>query len=103
MASNIVNTVPATGSALIAKPLRDNFAAAKSEIEALQLLAITNGNSHNHTNGAGGQIAYTSLSGLPTLGTAAADGYYTQYKCQWMYNNGGTGSWWISLSGRDTA
>ena len=72
MASNIVNTVPATGSALIAKPLRDNFAAAKSEIEALQLLAITNGNSHNHSGGDGGQIDYTSLSGLPTLGTAAS-------------------------------
>jgi hypothetical protein len=33
---------------------------------------VTNGNSHDHSGGDGGQIAYASLSGLPTLGTAAA-------------------------------
>jgi hypothetical protein len=33
---------------------------------------VTNGNNHNHDGGDGGQIAYGSLSGLPTLGTAAA-------------------------------
>lgn len=30
MASNIVETIPVTGGQLIAKPLRDNFVAAKS-------------------------------------------------------------------------
>ena len=33
---------------------------------------VTNGNSHNHDGGDGAQIAYGSLSGLPTLGGAAA-------------------------------
>jgi hypothetical protein len=33
---------------------------------------VTNGDSHNHDGGDGAQIAYASLSGLPTLGTAAA-------------------------------
>lgn len=33
---------------------------------------VTNGDSHNHDGGDGGQIAYSVLSGLPTLGTAAA-------------------------------
>ena len=32
---------------------------------------VTNGNSHNHDGGDGGQIAYSSLSGTPSLGTAA--------------------------------
>jgi hypothetical protein len=33
---------------------------------------VTNGDSHDHNGGDGGQIAYSSLSGLPSLGTAAA-------------------------------
>lgn len=33
---------------------------------------VTNGNSHDHNGGDGAQIAYSSLSGLPTLGTAAS-------------------------------
>lgn len=33
---------------------------------------VTNGDSHDHNGGDGGQIAYSTLSGLPTLGTAAA-------------------------------
>lgn len=33
---------------------------------------VTNGDSHNHDGGDGAQIAYASLSGLPSLGTAAA-------------------------------
>lgn len=33
---------------------------------------VTNGDSHNHDGGDGAQIAYASLSGPPTLGTAAA-------------------------------
>ena len=71
MASNIDNTVPAVDAALLSEPIRNNFIAAKSEIEALQGVAVTNGNSHDHNGGDGAQIAYSSLSGLPTLGTAA--------------------------------
>jgi hypothetical protein len=33
---------------------------------------VTGGDSHDHTGGHGAQIAYGGLSGLPTLGTAAA-------------------------------
>jgi hypothetical protein len=33
---------------------------------------VANGDSHDHSGGDGGQLAYSSLSGLPTLGTAAA-------------------------------
>jgi len=33
---------------------------------------VTNGNSHNHDGGDGAQIAYGSLSGLPTLGGSAS-------------------------------
>jgi hypothetical protein len=33
---------------------------------------VTNGDAHDHIGGDGTQIAYASLSGLPTLGTAAA-------------------------------
>jgi hypothetical protein len=33
---------------------------------------VTNGDSHDHVGGDGAQIAYSGLSGLPTLGSAAA-------------------------------
>lgn len=33
---------------------------------------VTGGNAHDHNGGDGAQIAYSTLSGLPTLGTAAA-------------------------------
>ena len=33
---------------------------------------VTNGDSHDHSGGDGAQLAYANLSGLPTLGTAAA-------------------------------
>jgi len=33
---------------------------------------VTNGNSHDHNGGDGGQIAYSSLSGTPSLGTIAS-------------------------------
>lgn len=33
---------------------------------------VTGGNSHDHNGGGGAQIAYAGLSGLPTLGSAAA-------------------------------
>lgn len=33
---------------------------------------VTNGDAHDHNSGDGAQIAYSGLSGLPTLGTAAA-------------------------------
>lgn len=41
-------------------------------VYALAAQGVTNGNSHNHDGGDGAQIAYTALSGLPTLGSAAS-------------------------------
>ena len=38
---------------------------------------VTNGNSHNHDGGDGAQIAYSSLSGLPTLPTGTNTGDQT--------------------------
>lgn len=47
-------------------------AAAATTDFAPAAQGVTNGNSHNHDGGDGAQIAYSSLSGLPTLGGAAA-------------------------------
>ncbi len=41
---------------------------------------VTNGNSHDHAGGDGAQIAYSGLSGLPTLGTMAAEAASTYAK-----------------------
>jgi hypothetical protein len=47
-------------------------AAAATTDFAPAAQGVTNGNSHNHDDGDGAQIAYSSLSGLPTLGGAAS-------------------------------
>ena len=39
---------------------------------AVSAKGVTNGDSHDHAGGDGAQIGYSGLSGLPTLGTAAA-------------------------------
>ena len=39
---------------------------------AVAAKGVTNGDSHDHNGGDGAQIAYSSLSGLPTLGTMAS-------------------------------
>lgn len=39
---------------------------------AVAAKGVTNGDTHDHSGGDGGQIAYASLSGLPTLGSLAA-------------------------------
>lgn len=39
---------------------------------AVTAKGVTNGDTHDHSGGDGAQIAYSGLSGLPTLGTAAA-------------------------------
>ena len=43
-----------------------------SGVYAPLVKGVTNGDSHDHSGGDGAQIAYSTLSGLPTLGTAAA-------------------------------
>jgi hypothetical protein len=47
-------------------------ATAASGDFATAAQGVTNGNSHDHNGGDGAQIAYGSLSGLPTLGSLAA-------------------------------
>lgn len=46
------------------------FTASTAYATAAQ--GVTNGDSHDHSGGDGAQIAYSSLSGLPTLGTIAS-------------------------------
>lgn len=47
---------------------------------AVAAKGVTNGDSHNHSGGDGAQIAYSGLSGLPTLGTMAAEAASTYAK-----------------------
>ncbi len=68
-----------TGSGLDADKLDGNEATAFSltghnhtGVYAPDAKGVTNGDSHDHLGGDGGQIAYSSLSGTPSLGTAAA-------------------------------
>ncbi len=56
-----------------AAPLTIGTAAAAATGDfAPAAKGVTNGDSHDHSGGDGAQIAYANLSGLPTLGTAAA-------------------------------
>ncbi len=73
VSGGLTSTTPAANKI----PLADG--AAKIALGWLDLTGyapaaqgVTNGNSHDHNGGDGGQIAYANLSGLPTLGTAAA-------------------------------
>jgi len=45
---------------------------ALDSVYAASAKGVTNGDSHDHNGGDGAQIAYSTLSGLPTLGSAAA-------------------------------
>ena len=54
---------------------------------------VTNGNSHNHDGGDGAQIAYSSLSGLPTLPTGTNTGDQT------LANTSNATSHTVTLSG----
>jgi hypothetical protein len=44
---------------------------------AVAAKGVTNGDSHDHSGGDGAQIAYSSLSGTPSLATVATTGNYT--------------------------
>lgn len=62
---------------------------------ALAAQGVTNGNSHNHTGGAGAQISYSSLSNRPTLGTLAAKNAVNNFDWSGVdlsIENGGTGA-----------
>ena len=72
---------PLTGYALTSADLADftSGAATSGQVPtadgaggvAWTAQGVTNGNSHDHSGGDGAPIAYSGLSGLPTLGTAA--------------------------------
>lgn len=52
---------------LSGRPTLGSAAAADASAFAPAAQGVTNGNSHNHDGGDGAQIAYSSLSGTPTL------------------------------------
>lgn len=56
-------------AALIAAIGADIKSLAAGKADASK--GVTNGDAHDHSGGDGAQISYSSLSGLPTLGTAA--------------------------------
>ncbi len=58
---------------LSGRPTLGTAAAAASTDFAPAAQGVTNGNSHNHDGGDGAQIAYNSLSGLPTIPSTYAD------------------------------
>ena len=68
-------------------------AATASTDYAPAAQGVTNGNSHNHDGGDGAQIAYSSLSGLPTLPTGTNTGDQT------LSNTSNATSHTVTLSG----
>jgi hypothetical protein len=62
---------------ILNKPTLGSAAAAATGDFAPAAQGVTNGNSHNHDGGDGAQIAYSSLSGLPTLATGTNTGDQT--------------------------
>jgi hypothetical protein len=89
---DVLISSPTTGQVLrrASDGLWKNAALAAADISGLGTAAttaatdyapaaqgVTNGNSHNHDGGDGAQIAYSSLSGLPTLPTGTNTGDQT--------------------------
>jgi hypothetical protein len=76
--TSLTGEVTATGPGASAATIANGAVSyAKLGADAISAFAVaakgvTNGDSHDHNGGDGAQIAYSSLSGLPTLGTAAA-------------------------------
>lgn len=58
----------------------DNYTHNHDATYAPIAKGVTNGDSHDHNGGDGAQIAYSGLSGLPTLGTMAAESATTYAK-----------------------
>jgi len=75
MASNINANVPAAGSTLASAPIRDNFAAAKSEIESLQLGTFNNlatAGTLTLSGGTANSVLYLNGSKVTTSGASLA-------------------------------
>jgi hypothetical protein len=67
------------------------------------ILFVKNNTGKAHTWNTSPAIRFADQADADTVPTPAAVGYYTRYTCQWHDNNGGTGAWWVTLAGRDTA
>ena len=67
------------------------------------VLFVKNNTGKAHTWAASPAVRFVDQADADTVPTPAAVGYYTRYTCQWMDNNGGTGAWWVTVAGRDTA
>lgn len=66
-----INALPAWGTITGALSAQTDLVNALAT-RALAENGVTGGDTHNHTNGHGGQIAYNNLSGLPVLGNSSA-------------------------------
>jgi hypothetical protein len=88
---------PAGASVAITLPA-DPGAVSKAGI-----LFIKNNTAKAHTWAASPAVRFVDQADADTVPTPAAVGYYTRYTCQWMDNNAGTGAWWVTVAGRDTA
>lgn len=67
------------------------------------ILFVKNNTGKAHTWNTSPVIRFVDQADADTVPTPAAVGYYTRYTCQWMDNNAGTGAWWVTVAGRDTA
>ena len=67
------------------------------------ILFVKNNTGKAHTWNTSPAIRFVDQADADTVPTPAAVGYYTRYTCQWHDNNGGTGAWWVTVAGRDTA
>lgn len=67
------------------------------------ILFVKNNTGKAHTWNTSPAVRFVDQADADTVPTPAAVGYYTRYTCQWMDNNGGTGAWWVTVAGRDTA
>ena len=70
MAAIITRLTAGSGATVKNAPL--TIADMDNNLINLNLQVVTNGDSHGHSGGDGAQIAYSTLSGVPTLGTSSS-------------------------------
>jgi len=72
-----------SGGAWVKKTLAEVVTILRTSLDSIFspiAKGVTNGDSHDHSGGDGAQIAYSGLSGLPTLGNSASRNVGTTYE-----------------------